>query len=80
MREKIEDGSFGLLAPEPLGGGGEGPDLHYFLLGDDAFVLMPWMECLWNLSELVQSTTGHHGAKTKGCQRHCVYMYGVAQQ
>ena len=32
------DGTLGLLAPEPLGEGGL--DLHYFLLGDDAFVLM----------------------------------------
>ena len=39
LRE-IEDGSLWLLVPEPLGGG---PDLHYFLLGDDAFALMPWM-------------------------------------
>ena len=35
LREKIEDGSLGLPVPEPLGEGG--PDLHYFLLGDDAF-------------------------------------------
>ena len=30
---------------------------------------------LWNLNE----PTGHHGAKAKGCQRHCVYMCAVAQ-
>ena len=30
-----------LLTPEPLGE--REPDLHYFLLGDDAFALMPWM-------------------------------------
>ena len=41
LREKIKDGSLGLLAPEPLGEGG--PDLHYFLLGDDVFASMPWM-------------------------------------
>ena len=41
LREKIKDGSLGLPAPEPLGEGG--PDLRYFLLGDDAFALMPWM-------------------------------------
>ena len=34
---------------------------------------------LWNLSELLQCTTGHHGAKAKGFQRHCVYVSGVAQ-
>ena len=40
LREKIEDGILELLAPEPLGEGG--PDLHYFLLGDDVIALMPW--------------------------------------
>ena len=39
LREKIKDGSLGLLPPEPLGE--EGLDLHYFLLGDDT--VMPWM-------------------------------------
>ena len=41
FREKIEDGTLDLPAPKPLGEGG--PDLHYFLLDDDAFALMPWM-------------------------------------
>ena len=40
-RAKIKNGSLELLAPEPLEQGG--PDLHYFLLGDDAFALMPWI-------------------------------------
>ena len=40
-RVKIKDGSLGLPAPEPLGEGG--PNLHYFLLGDGTFALMPWM-------------------------------------
>ena len=35
LREKLVDGNFGLPAPVP--------DLHYFLFGDDAFTLMPWM-------------------------------------
>ena len=41
LKEKIEDVSLGLRAPEPLGKGG--PELHYFLLDDNAFALMPWM-------------------------------------
>ena len=41
LTEKINYSSFGLLAPQPLWEGG--PDLHYFLLGDDAFALMPWV-------------------------------------
>ena len=24
-------------------------------------------ECVWNISEQIQGTTGHHGAKVKGC-------------
>ena len=41
VEEKIEDGTLGFPPPEPLGEGG--PNLHYFLLGDDAFALMPWI-------------------------------------
>ena len=40
LKQKIEDGTLGLPAPEPLGREG-GPDFHYLLLGDNAFVLMP---------------------------------------
>ena len=41
LREKIENGTLGLLPPEPPGNGG--PDLHYFLLCDNAFALMSLM-------------------------------------
>ena len=41
LGKKIKNGNLGLPAPEPQGKGG--PDLHYFLLGDDVFALMPWM-------------------------------------
>ena len=41
LRRKIENGTLGLSPPEPLGPGG--PNLHYFLLRDDAFALMPWL-------------------------------------
>ena len=37
------------------------------------------LKCFKNLSELVHRTTGHHGRKAKGCQRHRVYVCGVAQ-
>ena len=32
----------------------------------------------WNISKQVQGTTGHHGAKAKGCQGHCFYNCDVA--
>ena len=38
LKRRIENGTLGLPPPEPLG-----PNLHYFLLGDDAFALMPWL-------------------------------------
>ena len=41
LRKKTEDGSLGIPTHEPLGE--ERQDLHYFLLRDNAFVLMPWM-------------------------------------
>ena len=41
LKRRIENGTLGLPPPEPLGPGG--PDLHYFLLGDNVFVLMPWL-------------------------------------
>ena len=36
-------------------------------------------KCLWNLSQQVKGTVWHHGSKVKGCQRHYLYMRGVAQ-
>ena len=41
LKRKIENGTLGLPPPKPLGPGG--PDLQYFLLGDNAFALMPWL-------------------------------------
>ena len=35
LRDKIVDGTLGLLPPEPLGQGG--PNLHFFLLDGGAF-------------------------------------------
>ena len=41
LREKIEDGNLGFPPPKSLEKGE--PYLHYFLLGDDTFALMPWI-------------------------------------
>ena len=41
LKRRNEDGTLELPPSEPLGPGGL--DLHYFLLGDDAFALMPWL-------------------------------------
>ena len=41
LKRTIENGTLGLPPPEPLGPGG--PDLHYFLLGDNTFAMMPWL-------------------------------------
>ena len=53
LREKIEDGSLGLSASELLGE--ERSDLHYFLLGDDAFALMSWMVKPYSRRQLTRS-------------------------
>ena len=41
LKRRIENRTLGLPPPEPLRPGGS--DLHYFLLGDDDFSLMPWL-------------------------------------
>ena len=41
LKRRIENGRLGLPPPEPLGPGG--PEVHYFLLGDNAFGLMAWL-------------------------------------
>ena len=52
LRDKIEDSSSELPPPKPLGEGE--PDLHYFLLGDEAFALMPWMVKLYSQKQLTR--------------------------
>ena len=39
LKKRIKDGTLKLPPPQPLGEGR--PDLHYILLGDDTFALMP---------------------------------------
>ena len=41
LKRRTENVTLGLPPPEPLGPAC--PDLHYFLQGDDAFDLMPWL-------------------------------------
>ena len=41
LKRRIDNGTLGLPPHAPLGP--VGPDLHYFLLGDNAFALMPWL-------------------------------------
>ena len=52
LKRRIENGTLGIPPPEPLGPGGQ--DLHYFLLGDDAFVLMPWLMKLYSRRQLTR--------------------------
>ena len=46
LKRGIENGTLGLSPPEPLGPGL--PDLHYFLLGDDAFAFFVSLSVLTN--------------------------------
>ena len=41
LKRRTENGTLGLPPPELLGPGG--PDLNYFLLGDNVFALIPWL-------------------------------------
>lgn len=41
VKETIEDGTIGLPAPDPLPG--DDRPMPFFLIGDDAFALKPWM-------------------------------------
>ena len=52
LKRRIENRTLGLPPPEPLGLGG--PDLHYILLGDDAFAPMPWLVKPYNRRQLTR--------------------------
>ena len=49
---RIENDTLGLPPPKPLGPGG--PNLHYFLLGDDAFAQIPWLVKPYNRRQLTR--------------------------
>ena len=50
--KRIENGRLGLPLPEPLDQ--RGADLHYFLLGDDASALLPWLMKPYNRCQLTR--------------------------
>ena len=52
LKRRIENGRLVLPPPEPLGPGGL--NLHYFLLGDDAFALMPWLIKPYSIGQLTR--------------------------
>ena len=52
LKRRIETRTLGLPPPEPLGP--VGPDLHYFLLEDDAFALMPWLVMPYSRCQLTR--------------------------
>ena len=52
LRENIENGNLGFPTPEPLGEGG--PNLYYFLLGDDIFASLPWIIKLYSRRQLTR--------------------------
>ena len=52
LRKKMENDTLGLPVPEPLEEGG--PDLHYFLQGEDVFALMLWMVKAYNRRQLTR--------------------------
>ena len=54
LKRRIGNGTLGLPPREPLGPGG--PDLHYFLLGDDAFALMPWLVKPYSRRQLTKNS------------------------
>ena len=73
--KRIENRTLGLPPPEPLGPGG--PDLHYFLLGDDAFVLMPWLVKPYSRCQLTREETiaNYRISRGEGWSRtHLVYL------
>ena len=55
LKRRIKNGNLGLPPPEPLGPGGS--DLHYFLLGDYTFALMPLLVKPYSKRQLTREET-----------------------
>ena len=85
LKRRIENRTLGLPPPEPLGPGG--PDLHYFLLGDDTFALMPWLVKPHNRRQLTreerianyrEEERSREGRRGEGWSRtHCQAIQGA---
>ena len=74
LKRRIENRTLGLPPPEPLGPGGL--DLHYFLLGDDAFALMPWLVKLYSRHQLTRERVANYRISRGGgwLRTHLVYL------
>ena len=55
----------GIPRPEPLGE--RGPDLHYFVLGDDTWALMPWMLKSYSRRQLTREERIANYRMQEGC-------------
>ena len=55
LKRRTENRTLGLPPPEPLGP--VGPDPHYFLLGDDAFALLPLLIKPYSRRQLTREET-----------------------
>ena len=71
LKRRIENRTLG-LPPEPLGPGG--PDLHYFLLVDDAFALMPWLVKPYSRRQLTREERIANYRISRGRRTHLVYL------
>ena len=66
-KQKIENGTLGLPPPKPMGP--EGPDLHYFLLGDDDFALMSWLVKPYSRRQLTREESSQlQDIQGQGCR------------
>ena len=75
LKRIIENGTLGLPQPEPLGP--VGPDLHYFLLGDDISALMPLLVKPYSRRQLTREerVANCRIARGEGLSRsHLVYL------